>query len=301
MILHLKMRTLFALLMAALTASLAFAGTASAELTGEFEKFQYCPYENTEAKKCLYSVTEGGEVVLGSKTVPIVNDVVLQGAFGKPNKETKISEFFGATGGKPTLQPVAQPVPGGLAGLVNCKEISNWFLRISCEVTFENGLTGLDSTLELAGSASDIEISEQNMNRKENTALKLPVKVHLENPFLGSNCYVGSSSSPIVWNLTSGPTEPSAPNESIEGSFGQASFLEGGLILHIVENELVENNWAAPKASGCGGLFSFILDPIVNAAAGLPASAGHNTAILDNTIDIATSAGVKYVKENGLP
>ena len=293
---HLKARTFLLALAATAVASLALAGAAQAELEGEFEKFQYCPYENTEVKKCQYAVTEGGEVKLGSKTVPIVNDVVLQGGFGKPDKVTKISKFFGATEGKPTLQPVAQPVPGGLAGLINCKEISNWLLRISCEVTFENGLTGLDSTLELAGSASDIEISESNLSRKEGLALKLPVKVHLENPFLGSNCYVGSNGSPVVWNLTSGKTA----DEKLEGSAGKIEFLEGGLILRLNENKLVENAWAAPKASGCGGLFSFIIDPIVNASAGLPASSG-NVAILENKIDIATSAAVKYVKENGLP
>ena len=128
--LHLKARTFVVALAATAVASLALAGAAHAELEGEFVKFQYCPYENTEVKKCQYAVTEGGEVKLGSKTVPIVNDVVLQGGFGKPDKETKISKFFGATEGKPTLQPVAQPVPGGLAGLINCKEISNWLLRI---------------------------------------------------------------------------------------------------------------------------------------------------------------------------
>ena len=53
-----------------------------------------------------------------------------------------------------TLSKAPQPVPGGLAGLVNCKEISNFLLRISCEVTFENGVTGLDSTLELARPAT---------------------------------------------------------------------------------------------------------------------------------------------------
>lgn len=296
--LHPKARMLVAALSVVAIASLGLAGTASAKLVKEFTKFQYCPWTNAEVAKCLYSVTESGEVIMGSKKVPIVNKTVLQGGFGKPNKETRISKFFGATGGKPTLQPVAQPVPGGLAGLVNCKEISNFFLRISCEVTFENGLTGLDATLELAGPATNIEISEQNMNRKEKVALKLPVKMRLENPFLGSNCVVGSDSSPVIWNLTSGKTEPPAPNTSIEGSFGQASFIEEGLMLHIVENKLVDNAWAAPKASGCGGLFSFILDPIINAAAGLPAAAGTNTAILNNTVDIATSAAVKFIDES---
>ena len=100
----------------------------------------------------------------------------------------------------------------------------------------------------------------------------------------------------MVWNLTSGKTA----DEKLEGSAGKIEFLEGGLILRLNENKLVDNAWAAPKASGCGGLFSFIIDPIVNASAGLPASSG-NVAVLENKIDIATSAAVKYVKENGLP
>ena len=281
-------RALLTALFAGALATVALAGPAQAKLVEPYLKFQYCPWHNEEVKKCLHSVTESGEVVLGSKKVPIVNPVLLQGGFGKPDKETKISQFYGATEGKPTLQPVAQPVPGGLAGLINCKEISDWLLRISCEITFENGLTGLDSTLELAGSASDIQISENHLSHKEGTALRLPVKVHLENPFLGSGCYVGSNSNPIVWNLTSGKTEPPGPNESIEGTFGHAEFLDGGFILHVTENSLVDNAWSAPGSSGCGGIFAFILDPIINLAAGLPAEAGHNTAILNNTVDITT-------------
>ena len=286
-------------LLAMAFATLGFAGTAHAELEGEFLKFQYCPYENTEAKKCLYSVTEGGEVTLGNKTVPIENDVLLQGAFGKPDKTTKISAFYGATGGKPTLTPVAQNVPGGLAGVVPDKS-SPWLVKRLIKFFFENSLTGLGSTLELAGSPEKIEISEQNMNRKEKVGLKLPVKLHLENPFLGSKCFIGSDSNPVIWELTTGPTSPAEPNKSIEGSFGQASFVEGGFILHVEENELVDNAWSAPKVTGCGGILAFLVNPIVSSQLGTT-SAGHNTAVLVNTIDIATSAGVKYVAENGLP
>jgi hypothetical protein len=292
-----KMRMLLAALAVVAVASLGLAGSASAHLVGEFTKFQYCPWTNTEVKKCLHALTEGGEVVMGTKKVPIVNDVLLQGGFGAANKETKFSKFFSATEGKPTLQPVAQPVPGGLAGLVNCKEISNFLLRISCEITFENGLTGLDATLELAGSASGIELSESNMSRKIGVALKLPVKVHLENPFLGSECYVGSDGSPVIWNLTSGKTSPPGPNTSIEGSAGSVEAVEEGLIARLKGNKLVDNAWAAPKASGCGGFFSFILDPIINAAAGLPAAAGKNTAILENTVSFATTGAVKFIDE----
>jgi len=295
---HKRMRGACATILVVAVASLALAGSASAKLVEPFTKFQYCPWHNAEVQRCLYSVTNSGEVVLGSKKVPIVNPVLLQGGFGESNETTKFSKFFGATEGKPTLQPVSQPVPGGLAGIINCKEIKDFFLRISCEVTFENGVTGLNSTLELARPASEIKISESNLARKEGVALQLPIKVHLENPFLGSSCYVGSSSNPVIWNLTSGVTSPKEPNKPIEGSGGKLKFLEEGLILQLTENKLVDNNWSAPGATGCGGfLVELILDPIINSAAGLPASAGKNTAILKNTIEITTPFALEYIEE----
>ena len=54
-------------------ASLGLAGGASAKLVGPFVKFQYCPWKNPEVARCVHAVTNSGEVVLGSKKVPIVN------------------------------------------------------------------------------------------------------------------------------------------------------------------------------------------------------------------------------------
>jgi hypothetical protein len=278
-----------ALLLVAL-ASLALATSAAAKLTGNYTKFANCPYKDPEASKCIYSTTVGGEVVLGSKTVPIVNDVVLQGAYKPASGE--FSEFIAATNGI-TLEKVPQPVPGGLAGLINCKEITDFILRTSCEWTFENGLTGLDSTLELAKPAAAIKVSENNLGGEEGTALELPIKIRLENPFLGSDCYVGSSGTPIVWELTSGTTSPPEPNEPISGTVGEIEFLEEGRILETKGTTLVDNAWSSPGADGCGGLFSFLLDPIINAAAGLPAAAGENTAILVNEVFIGAVLAVK--------
>jgi len=285
-----KGRALVGLLIAAI-AVFGLAATAQAKLTGNYTKFAQCPYPNIEVKKCVYSTTNSGEVVLGSKKVPIVNPVILQGGTLKPVEG--VAQFVAASNGI-TLSKTPQPVPGGLAGLVNCKEISEPFLRFSCELTFENGITGLNSTLELARPASEITLSETNLIGELGTALKLPVKVHLENPFLGSNCYVGSSSSPIIWNLTTGETNPPPPNTKIKGASGDLAFLEEGRIAEITNNVLVENAWAAPGASGCGGfLVELLLNPIINSAAGLPAAAGKNTAVLKNTIFTASAAAVR--------
>jgi hypothetical protein len=285
-----RSKATWAVLLLVAAASLALAASASAKLTGNYTKFAQCPYNNPEALKCIASTTVGGEVVLGSKKVPIVNPVLLQGAYTLPD-ESGNSKFIGATNGI-TLAKVPQPVPGGLAGLVNCKQISNFILKAACELTFENGVTGLNSTLELAKPASEIRVNENNLGGEIGTALKLPIKIRLENPFLGESCYVGSSSSPIIWNLTSGTTSPPAPNKPITGTVGEIAFLEEGRILETKGTKLVDNAWAAPGASGCGGIFSFILDPIVNAAAGLPAAAGKNTAILINKVFLGSAFAV---------
>jgi hypothetical protein len=270
-------------------ACLGFAAVASAH-EGEFAKFNNCPSTNPEVVKCLYSQTNGGEVVLGKDAVPVVKPAVLQGGISAPNV-LEVSSFYGATDGE-TLSKAPQPVPGGLAGLVKCDEISNFLERLSCELTFENGVTGVNATLELAKPASEIKVSQYELVAEEGTALLLPVKVHLENPFLGSSCYVGSSSAPLIWNLTTGITEPPAPNSPISGRVGEIEFKENFEIVQINKNVLVDNAWSAPGAEGCGGLFAFLIDPIIDSQTGLPSAAGHNTAILKDTLDQASVASV---------
>jgi hypothetical protein len=287
---HRSGRVLTALLLTALIA-LGLTASAQAHLTGNYTTFEQCPYPNLLVKKCVYSTTESGEVVLGSKKVPIVNPVVLQGGAGKQVEE--YAPFFEAANGV-TLSKTPQPVPGGLAGLINCKEIGNLLLRLSCEAALEGPLTGVNSTLELARPASEIVISENRLAEEAGVALKIPVKIHLENPFLGTSCYVGSSASPIIWELTSGKTEPPAPNKSISGKAGFIDFLEEGAIAVGKEVVLVDNAWSAPGASGCGGaLVELILDPVINVSAGLPAAAGHNTAILNNVAIFGAAAAVR--------
>lgn len=281
---------LVAMLAAALT-TLGFVGSASAKLTGEFTKFQFCPYTNPEVARCVHSVTTDGEVVLGSKAVPIVNQVTLQGGYTEPAEEgpeVGFAKFFAATNGV-TLSKAPQPVPGGLLGLVP-PEGSPLIVKLLVELAAENGLTGVNSTLELARPASEIRISESHLAEAEGIALKLPVMVRLENPLLGNNCYVGSSSAPIWWELTTGVTSPPGPNKPITGSTGSVFFREKAQIVELQDAIIVDNAWAAPAAKGCGGpLLSALIDPIVNTTAGLPSAAGNNTSILQNTISSTTS------------
>ena len=286
-----RARAAFAAMLVVALAALSLAGSASAKLTGEFTRFAQCPYTNVEVKRCLYSETFGGEVVMGSKTVPVVNTQTLQGGLTKPN-EAGIRSMVAAKNGI-TLSKTGQPLPGGLAGLVKCQEISIGFIREACKLVFENGVTGVTSYVELAKSVSDVKVNENALAERIGVALEMPVRVRLDNPFLGSECYVGSSSNPITWKLTSGFTSPPGPNTPIEGSAGELTLLEEGAVLRLDNARLVDNAWAAPSASGCGGIFSFIINPIVNASSGLPSAAGKNTAILKNTIWQAPAFAVK--------
>lgn len=284
----------FAAMLAVVIAMLGLAGAASAELTGAYTRFQFCPWTNPEAERCAYAVTDGGEVVLGSKKVPIVNPVVVQGGYSAPieeGPEAGFSKFFGATNGV-TLSKAAQPVPGGLLGLVP-PESSPPLLKALLKLATENGLTGVTSTLELARPASEIRINESALAEGLGVTLKLPLKAHLENPLLGSSCYVGSSEAPIIWELRADTTSPPEPNKPITGNAGTIHFLEKGFILEVQDAVLVDNSWAAPAATGCGGaLLEGLVNPVINLASGLPAAAGHNTAILDNTISETTTFAV---------
>jgi hypothetical protein len=290
-------RRLPLVLAAWIVTAIAILGMASSALatehhpTGEYKPFQYCPLSNSETDACVLAKTESGEFIVGNETVPISSTITLQGGLHQ-NESTGEEEFIAAENAE-TLSHSPQKVPGGLAGLVKCNEISNFLERIACELVFENGLTGVNVTSELAEAPSKIAISTDNLLNASGTALSLPVKVHLENPFLGEGCYIGSDSDPVHIALTTGTTTPPAPNTPITGNVGEVSFNEAFTIITIEKNKLVNNSFEAPRAEGCGGIFSGLIDPIVDSKLGLPATAGHNTAILEGTLKTASAEATR--------
>jgi hypothetical protein len=111
---------------------------------------------------------------------------------------------------------------------------------------------------------------------------------------LGEGCYIGSEAHPIQLHLTTGTTSPPAPNKPIKGKLGTLLEEEekGQALVVDSGNTLVDNAWSAPTAEGCGGFFSFLINPIVNSKLGLPSAAGHNTAVLSGTLKTATEEAV---------
>jgi hypothetical protein len=301
--------TLFAsMALAVPLALLSIASPALAAPKGIFAKFADCPLATFRAlgvspgeAKCSFNETLGGEVAIGSTKVPINQTITLQGGAiptGNPNEV----EYFlipGADGA--TFSKTELNVPGGLLDFVNCEEIKgNGILekleRGTCKALFENKTTGVTATTESAASTKEPAILQEfNLNEEVGTAIHLPVRIHLKNPLLGSGCYIGSEASPINLELTTGKTSPKSPNKSIHGKLGAAETLEekGQLALRIKNNSLVDNSFAVPMAEGCGGVFSFLIDPIVDGKLKLPSADGNNTAILNGTLNIATAEAVE--------
>lgn len=272
--------------MAAMVMSLVLAASASAAPKGEYAVFAQCPATNPEVTSCLAAKTESGEVSLGSQKVPIEQPITLQGGLHE-NPSTGVLTVVAATNGE-TLTKAVQKVPGGLLSLVECKKIENLLLRITCEVTIENpALIGVNAVTELAAPASSVIVNPENLLAESGTALVLPVKVHLENTLLGSSCYIGSNSSPVKLELTTGTTSPPPPAKPLTGSSGTLVFGSEG-VLNVTKNVLVGNTFTTPGASGCGTLG--LLDPVIDWKLGLPAGAGKSSAVLKGTLHLAGAA-----------
>jgi len=251
---------------------------------GEYAQFSECPLNRVTITDCIFSVSNGGEFTIGKKTVPLVNPVTLQGGAEGAGEEVS---FYGAENGD-TLSKTPQPVPGGLLGITAPtwwpKFIQDWFNN-----QINEGLTGVTATVELAGPTkglTNVKLNTERLLTREGTALGLPVKIKLSNSILGSNCYIGSSSKPVQLNFTTGVSG------SLEGSVGEISFNEAFTIITIAGGRLVDGTYAAPGASGCGGIFSLFIDPLVNSILGLPSPSG-NKAVLEGKLQDAQAEAVK--------
>lgn len=275
-----RIRIAAAAMMAALGV-LVFSGTAVANPTAEFAPFADCQFKNPAVELCLYAESSSGSLELGSKTIPLVNPIALQGGVTETGTGT---QFYSATSGA-TLTKAPQPVPGGLIGQTAPLTWPAWLQEYFNEA-IEGGMTGLDVTIELAAPASSIGIELPNVLTEEEPAFALPVKFHIENTILGGECYVSSNTEPILLELTSGESG------ALHGSAGTLNVNGPGSLVTLNGAELVDGTFAAPEASGCGGEFAPYFDPLVNSIFGLPAASG-NGFDFEGSIEVAERLAVK--------
>jgi hypothetical protein len=244
---------------------------AKVEPNQEFLPFVNCPVKTHGVRYCLVARTMSGEFTVGSKTVPITKTITLEGGL----KEGSTQLIPPTTGSILSKTPL--PLPGGLVGIPGGEGLGG-------------ELTEVTATTELAG---EVQVNEANLSSGSAPAVELPIKVKLDNPVLGKECFIGSDSNPIVLHLTTGTTSPPPPNKPISGNPGHLEINKDLTIFTILGNSLVDNAFAAPGVAGCGEGLSSLIDPIVDLDSGLPAAAGHNTAILNGTVLEAAAREVK--------
>jgi len=286
---------LTALVAVAALLPLAVLGSATSASGFYLRTFRNCPVNNPGMTEngglCLYARSHNtSEFAAGNAVVPLERSLVLQGGVYSNSEEKTV--FVGPENGAPTLVPVGQVVPGGLANVIDPAKLSGAVLR-----EFEKvgpARQKVTAVIELAGAPSAISFSLANLAFQEGTALGLPLKVRFKNDFLGENCLAGSDAAPIIVELTDGTTSPPAPNEPISGKLGTGRETHEGVIM-IMENSLVNNSFAAPGVEGCGRepAWQEQVDAAIDAKVDLPAPAGHNASIITGALGAAESGRVK--------
>lgn len=252
----------------------------AAQPTGLYTGMGTCPLHSAALQDtnngevgCVVATIGGGSVTIGSITVPLTSTMTAKfGAYWPDNGPTvtfadgNSAEVFTTAaptdGDELSSAPLDVPIPG----------LANWF----------PGVTSAIVQVQLAGPITDFTPLADG---EDYPLFKLPLKFHLMNLFLGSDCYVGSSADPILLEPTTGTTAPPSPNQPITGSAGTVSLNSdpngySTLVVGFSGASLVDNAFAVPAASGCGVAGS--LDWLVDSLFGLGSAAGHNTAILSN-------------------
>ncbi len=262
---------------------LASAGTGSAAtVSGPWAPFANCPVDdpallaapaNTFGTLCVASDSPSGTFTIGKTTVPTGETNLQFGVSGAEAGNPSLGQIVPAAPGKTLVADPAQ-IPGGLLGLM-CPA-SNILVRQLCASITNSSLNTVTATTELAGPPSDF--SALGGLTTGHPIVSLPIKIHLQNPLLGSHCSLGSNTAPIVLH----------PETTTVGSGSGVADPNGFPVAFITISGSVlgDDSFAVPGTSGCGGvLLAPLVDAAINAKLGLPSPAGKNSIVLNDATE----------------
>ncbi len=253
---------------------------------GHWAAFDRCPVDDPSmlaadgaelAALCLASSSESGTMTIGEKTVPTAGTNLQFGLLGDGVSYASVSP----EGAGIRAEPVT--VPGGLLNLVCPSDIP--VLTSLCEKAADSRLNRVVATVEPAGVPTDFNLTAGLGVGQP--IVTLPVKIRLDNPLLGSRCYIGSEADPILLR----PRNASQPALTLTRYAPDGTTQAGGPMSNIELSgaDQVDDSFAVPEADGCG--FLGTLDWAVNAQLGLPSPEGANSLLLD---DAVTTTGGFY-------
>ncbi|MBM7170062.1 hypothetical protein JQK87_16885 [Streptomyces sp. G44] len=262
-------------------ASVGTATAAAAVPNGEWAPFTRCPVDApamlaadglAKTPQCVVSASPNGSIKLGRTTVPTgrtnLQIGVVQNADGT-------SSVVAPPGG--ALIADSATVPGGLLGLMCPSDIPA--ITAICEQLNDSSLNKITATVESVGAPYDFDQTAGILTDKPIVAI--PVRIHLENPFLGKRCYIGTAANPIVLR----PKNLQFPEFGMSFFHGDGTAAEDGEMSRVNLTGATQNDstFAVPGASGCGLGLLGLIDAAVNAKTGLPSASGKNDLTLKST------------------
>jgi hypothetical protein len=279
-----------ALLIAVLSLSAA-APAAFAVQSDQYDVFTACPTDDpslndptTNFAICGAGSAPGGTLQIGERTIPL-SRLRMQFAsrgFGLPDPDCPQPELcFGQLPGSTTVEsaPGVIPIhPGRGEGKGSAKNAGKGKAR------------QLRITVESAGDVS--AVSPGFLFGVEVPLYKLPIKLHLESPWLGDDCYVGSDSDPIYFV----PFMKAAP-----AKFDFLSDPNGLPVETLVFRDMpiADEKLEIPAAKGCGHGRASENNALVNDLLGLPSPSGQNALVLPHSDLTLVGAGFDGTPPDG--
>jgi hypothetical protein len=266
------------------------AGSASAQqLNGVWGPFTRCPVDSAQMlaadgvssdPACIANSSPNGSIKLGNSTQTTGETNLQLGA----TIDDATGEFSLVTpaGGALIAEPV--DVEGGLLGLMCPSDIP--LVTAICDGLVGSPLNAVTATVEPAGQPSNFDrTAALAMGRP---IISLPVKVHLENPILGPNCFIGSDSNPIVLR----PENTTQPFLTVATGDLDGTPNPSGALANITGTSTQgDDSFAVPGATGCGLLG--VLNVAVNQQQGLPSPSGNNNLVLNDATSSVISEGAQ--------
>ena len=266
----------------------------------EGQKVEHCDYASTRTKY-------GGFYSVGPITVPVIKPIVLQGGATEEHFTVEGAEYMEAIippeNGAPPIVPAAEKVPAEVLNNVSEAEMNEFGwpqnLRDSYKLAKKKGFFKANRTSEIIEPAGkDLDyLSPFNGLVEEGPEIIARVQIKGENPWLtliGGSCQIGSEAEPIVQHLQTGTSVSPLTGEPLHGKPGFAELHFNFEMAALTEISLVDNTYAVPGATKCGGSnWESYLDPVVNKAFGLPAPAGASETVLDGAEYTSTRLSAK--------
>ncbi len=233
---------------------------------------------------CVGGLATGGSIKIGNIVTAVVENVKVQFGFFIPPGDTN---FYPApvvppnNGVQAILSTKPDPLPESLTTALGCATATDPGIQQICTVAQERG--GKYNSVYALAQEAGADISNFGLLNWTQ-----PIKFHLINPLLGSNCYIGSNEQPVVVNpsLSVGPggglTETQDPDPTLHPDT---------FTLDISGAIASDTTFSAPGVLGCGpgGLENIAVDNALDASSGLPAASGTNSLTLDGNFDVAAT------------